>query len=64
VRFAIETMGAERIGHGIHVMEDPAVVALARERKIPFTVCLTSNIQSGAVADIAHHPVRSMIKAG
>jgi adenosine deaminase len=64
VRFAIETMHADRIGHGIHVMEDPAVVALARERKIPFTVCLTSNIQSGAVADIASHPVRSMIKAG
>jgi adenosine deaminase len=46
VRFAIEQLGAERIGHGIRILEDPSVTALACERGIPFTVCLTSNVQT------------------
>ncbi len=64
VRFAIEHLGAERIGHGIHIMQDPNVIALARERGIPFTVCLTSNLQTGAVANIASHPLPHMLQAG
>jgi len=39
VREAIEVTGAERIGHGVRVMEDADVVALARERGTTFEVC-------------------------
>ena len=35
---AIEELGAERIGHGYHVLEDEAVYQLAREKKIHFEV--------------------------
>ena len=64
VRFAIENFDADRIGHGIRVMEDPNVVALAREHQTLFTVCLTSNLQSGAVLDLPNHPVKNMLRAG
>lgn len=61
---AINLFRADRIGHGVRVMEDPQAVELARESGIPFEVCLTSNYQSGVVADLAHHPLQAMIAAG
>lgn len=64
IRAAIETFGAERIGHGIRVMEDENVIALARERGTVFEVCVTSNYQSGAVASLIRHPLSQMIAAG
>ena len=48
VREAIEDFQAERIGHGVRVMEDSAVVDLARQRGAVFEVCITSNYQSPA----------------
>jgi adenosine deaminase len=64
IRYAIEQMGAERIAHGIRIMEDLQVTALARERRIPFMVCLTSNVQTGAVPDLDSHPLPLMYQAG
>jgi len=64
VREAIEDLHADRIGHGVRVMEDPQVIALARERNIPFEVCITSNYQSGVVSALEEHPFMSMLKAG
>ncbi len=61
---AIEQLGAERIGHGVRVLEDPAAVALARERGTVFEVCITSNFQSGVVKDLRDHPMPRMIEAG
>jgi adenosine deaminase len=61
---AILYLGADRIGHGVRVMEDPTVVALARERGIPFEVCVTSNYQSGVVPSVAAHPLTRMIQNG
>ena len=64
VREAIEVFRTDRVGHGVRVMEDPAVVALAREHKTPFEVCVTSNYQSGVVPSLAAHPLTKMIEAG
>jgi len=61
---AITQLGAERIGHGVRVMEDPAVVALAHERATTFEVCITSNYQTGVVSGLAEHPVLNMLAAG
>lgn len=64
VREAIELLGADRIGHGVRVMEDPEVVALARASQVPFEVCVTSNYQSGVVASLTAHPLGKMLDAG
>jgi adenosine deaminase len=64
VRQAIVDFGAERIGHGIRVLEDPETVALARERGTIFEVCVTSNHHSGAVDRLGGHPIKKMLDAG
>lgn len=60
VLHAIREMGAERIGHGIRVLESPEAVELALEKGIPFEVCITSNYQSGAVQMVESHPIMEM----
>jgi adenosine deaminase len=64
VREAIEDIGAERIGHGVRVLEDESIVALARERGTAFEVCITSNYQSGVVASLETHPLMKMLDSG
>lgn len=64
VREAIEQLGAERIAHGVRVLEDASVMALARERFVPFEVCVTSNYQSGVVPEPGSHPLPHMLEAG
>ncbi|GAB4499201.1 MAG: adenosine deaminase [Anaerolineales bacterium] len=64
VRDAIENVGAERIGHGVRVLEDESVTALARERGIVFEVCVTSNFQSGVVNKVEKHPLPRMLEKG
>lgn len=61
---AIETLNAERVGHGVRIFEDPNAVTLAKERGITFEVCPTSNYQSGVIAAHAVHPLPKMIEAG
>lgn len=64
VAAAITQLGAERIGHGVRVLEDPSVVALARQRQTVFEVCVTSNYQSGVVPALKEHPLPKMLSAG
>ncbi len=64
VRQAIEDFEAARIGHGVRVLEDARVAALARERGVPFEVCLTSNLQSGVTPALESHPFAAMLAAG
>lgn len=58
---AIDQLGAERIGHGVRVLESPEALALARERGTVFEVCLTSNYQSGVVPAVSVHPLPRML---
>ena len=64
VREAIEQLGAERIGHGVRVLEDSQVTALAKERGTVFEVCVTSNYQSGVVPELDRHPLTKMMDEG
>ncbi len=64
VREAIEVLGADRIGHGVRVLEDPNVVALAKERETVFEICVTSNYQSGVTPSLTEHPLPKMVAAG
>lgn len=50
IREAIELLGVERIGHGIAAANDPVLMDLLAERKIPLEICPQSNIKTGALA--------------
>jgi adenosine deaminase len=64
VREAIEELGAERIGHGVRVLDDANITALASERGTAFEVCITSNYQSGVVESLETHPLMRMFENG
>ena len=64
IKEAIEELGAERIGHGVRVLEDENIAALARERNTAFEVCVTSNYQSGVVESLEAHPLVKMFENG
>jgi adenosine deaminase len=64
IREAIEKLSAERIGHGVRVLEDKSVTALAKEHKTTFEVCVTSNYQSGVIKSLPEHPLMRMVEAG
>jgi adenosine deaminase len=55
---ALNALGAERLGHGVRSVEDPALVNHLRERQIPLEVCPTSNLCLGVYATYEEHPVR------
>jgi adenosine deaminase len=61
---AIETMEADRIGHGIRVLEDPEVVQKAHTSGVGFEISPTSNLLTGASIDTASYPLMAMIDAG
>ncbi|MEI6648049.1 MAG: adenosine deaminase [Actinomycetes bacterium] len=64
---AIQLCGAERLGHGVRIIEDidlsgetPQLGRLAsyvRDRRIPLELCPTSNLQTGAATSIESHPI-------
>jgi aminodeoxyfutalosine deaminase len=64
VRASVELLGAERIGHGLAAAQDPAVLALLRERGVPLEVCLTSNVATGALAEVSEHPLPQFLGEG
>ena len=65
---AIQWCGAERLGHGVRIMDDITVdergvahlgrlAAYVRDRRVPLEMCPSSNVQTGAAASIAAHPI-------
>jgi len=64
IRQALHVCGAQRIGHGTRLLEDPRLEAEVIERGIPLEVCLTSNIHTHTVVDVARHPVRRYFDRG
>jgi adenosine deaminase len=62
---AIQWCGADRLGHGVRIVDDidPAsgrlgrLAAYVRDKRIPLEMCPSSNVQTGAVASIAEHPI-------
>lgn len=57
-------IGAERIGHGIRAIDDPALLRRLRDDDIPLEICITSNLATGVVKTLDAHPVRKLFDAG
>jgi len=72
IREAVELLGIERIGHGIAVIHDPAVMDLLAARRIALEICPTSNLCTGALAtqlnlpsaSIEQHPLPKLLRHG
>jgi adenosine deaminase len=65
---ALQWCGAERLGHGVRIVDDITVrpdgsielgrlAALVRDRRVPLEMCPTCNVQTGAAASIEAHPI-------
>jgi adenosine deaminase len=61
---AIQWCGADRLGHGVRIIDDVSgdgrlgrLAAYVRDKRIPLELCPSSNVQTGAVASIAEHPI-------
>ncbi|MEM6159404.1 adenosine deaminase [Erwinia sp. P6884] len=61
---AIRELGAERIGHGVKAVEDPALMEFLAAHQIGVESCLTSNIQTSTVSSLAHHPLVTFLDHG
>lgn len=61
IREALGAGRAERIGHGIRVLDDPDLTAGLR---VPLEVCPTSNVALGLVPSYSDHPLPRLLEAG
>lgn len=61
---AVHRCGANRIGHGTRLQEDPALEAYVIDRQIPLEVCPTSNVQTRVANTFAEHPLARYVSLG
>jgi len=64
VREAVHICGANRIGHGTRLIEDPELTQYVNDRRIALEVCLTSNVQTRVAESYATHPFREYFDQG
>ncbi|MDF9716785.1 adenosine deaminase [Nocardioides sp. ChNu-153] len=66
---ALQWCGADRLGHGVRIIDDVEVgpdgqvrlgrlASYVRDKRIPLEMCPSSNVQTGAASSIAEHPIR------
>ena len=56
--------GAARLGHGIALMQDAALIKELAQKGIGIEMCPTSNLQTGAIARWTDYPLRAFADAG
>src|SRR5436190_3424003 len=60
---ALQWCGADRLGHGVRIIDDITgdvlgrLAAYVRDKRIPLELCPSSNVQTGAAPSIAEHPI-------
>jgi adenosine deaminase len=65
IRIALDDLGAERIDHGVALVEDEALLARVAREGVPLTVCPTSNVViANRYASLAEHPLAELRRAG
>ncbi len=61
---AVHTCGAHRIGHGCRLREDGDLLHYLNDHRIPLECCPSSNVQTGAIRDLASHPLKLYYNLG
>jgi len=64
VREALELIEPERIGHGVHAIENSDVLRMVRDRGATLELCPTSNLQTGVIYLMGHHPLPDLYRLG
>lgn len=64
IREVIDTLSPDRLGHGVRVHEDPALLAEVVERGIALEVCPASNVSLGVYPELSYVPVPQLLEAG
>ena len=61
---AIRDLNAERIGHGLTAVQDPALMDYLAEHQIPIEICLSSNLRTGCCNSLDEHPLPKYLERG
>jgi aminodeoxyfutalosine deaminase len=61
---ALQSLHADRLGHGVRCEEDPALVECLCEHQVALEICPTSNVCLGVYPDYRAHPLRRLWDAG
>jgi adenosine deaminase len=71
IRAALDGARAERLGHGVRIIDDVAadgtlgpLARRVRDEQVPLEVAPTSNVQTGAFPSLAQHPVDRLHRLG
>ena len=62
--WAALNIGAERIGHGLAIAQDPDLAEVLAEKQIPVEICLSSNLRTRVCAALNEHPVKKFFDQG
>lgn len=64
IEYALDVFGAERIGHGVRLREDPKLLQRIKQLGTALEMCPTSNIQTKATKSLADHPADDYLRDG
>jgi adenosine deaminase len=64
VRTCLDALGADRLGHGVRVAEDPALLDRVVASGVPLEVCPVSNVALGVYSDLTSVPLPTLLEAG
>ncbi len=64
VRDCLDTLHADRLGHGVRVVEDAALLERVAESQVALEVCPVSNVALGVFSDLSSVPLPELLEAG
>ena len=64
IRSALDDLGAERLGHGVQIHKDPALMEEVARRGVILELCPTSNVLTKSISSIEAYPLRQIRAAG
>jgi adenosine deaminase len=64
VRLCLDHLGADRLGHGVRVAEDPALLERVAETGVALEICPVSNVALGVYSDLTSVPLPQLLAGG
>lgn len=64
IRVCLDSLHADRLGHGVRAAEDPALLARIVDAGVALEVCPVSNVALGVYSDLTSVPLPTLLEAG